>query len=69
MYQVSRVDITMDAGKSINPSIDIGQIEGAYMMGQGLWTSEKLVYVKDTGELLTNNTWVYLNGIPIFDFI
>ncbi|ODM92327.1 Abscisic-aldehyde oxidase [Orchesella cincta] len=37
--------------------VDIGQIEGAFVMGLGLWTTEKLVYDKNTGELLTNGTW------------
>lgn len=50
--------MTEDAGKSLNPAIDVGQIEGGYLMGQGLWTSEKLVHDQKTGELLTFNTWV-----------
>jgi len=47
-----------DAGQSLSPEVDIGQIEGAYIMGVGMWTTEKLVYDKNTGELLTHNTWV-----------
>ena len=43
---------------SINPEIDIGQVEGAYMMGLGYWLTEKFVYDEDTGEILTLNTWV-----------
>uniref|UniRef100_A0A8C9TR25 Aldehyde oxidase 6 n=1 Tax=Scleropages formosus TaxID=113540 RepID=A0A8C9TR25_SCLFO len=40
-YQTLRTDIVMDIGRSINPSIDIGQIEGAFMQGLGLYTMEE----------------------------
>ena len=43
---------------SINPEVDVGQIEGAFTMGLGYWLTEKLIYDKDSGELLTHNTWV-----------
>lgn len=43
---------------SINPEIDIGQVEGAYVMGLGYWLTEKFVYDEDSGEVLTHNTWV-----------
>eukprot|EP01088_Endostelium_zonatum_P016468 TRINITY_DN4462_c0_g1_i2.p1 TRINITY_DN4462_c0_g1~~TRINITY_DN4462_c0_g1_i2.p1 ORF type:complete len:1424 (+),score=366.72 TRINITY_DN4462_c0_g1_i2:55-4326(+) len=39
-----RTDITLDLGQSINPAIDIGQIEGAYLQGLGWLTTEELVY-------------------------
>ena len=38
--------------------MDIGQIEGAFAMGLGLWTSEEIKFEPSTGELLTMNTWV-----------
>lgn len=36
------MDILEDAGQSLSPLLDIGQIEGAFVMGVGLWTSEKI---------------------------
>ncbi|XP_045540302.1 xanthine dehydrogenase/oxidase [Papilio machaon] len=58
-HDISRVDILQDAGFSINPEIDIGQIEGAFMMATGYWTCEHLIYDKKTGELLTDRAWNY----------
>uniref|UniRef100_A0AAG5CVM4 Xanthine dehydrogenase n=1 Tax=Anopheles atroparvus TaxID=41427 RepID=A0AAG5CVM4_ANOAO len=43
-HQVLRTDIVMDLGSSINPAIDIGQIEGGFMQGYGLFTLEEMVY-------------------------
>lgn len=34
----------MDLGESLNPAIDIGQIEGAFMQGYGLFTIEEMVH-------------------------
>ncbi|XP_063538292.1 xanthine dehydrogenase/oxidase-like [Cydia strobilella] len=58
-HDVRRVDILEDTGRSLSPEIDVAQIEGAFVMGLGYWTSEKLVYDKDTGEILTDRTWTY----------
>lgn len=43
-YKVKRVDICQDVGKSLNPAIDIGQIEGGFIQGMGWLTSEELVW-------------------------
>ncbi|XP_026348009.1 aldehyde oxidase isoform X2 [Ursus arctos] len=39
-----RTDVVMDVGCSINPALDIGQIEGAFIQGMGLYTIEELHY-------------------------
>uniref|UniRef100_A0A3Q3WWB9 Uncharacterized protein n=1 Tax=Mola mola TaxID=94237 RepID=A0A3Q3WWB9_MOLML len=43
-YRTLRTDIVMDIGRSINPSVDIGQIEGGFMQGLGLYTLEELKF-------------------------
>lgn len=47
--KVLRVDILHDVGRSINPAIDIGQIEGGFIQGMGWLTNEEL-YWQPTGE-------------------
>ena len=54
-----RVDLVEDAGLSTSPLVDIGQVEGAFIMGLGLWTSEEIKHDPETGALLTMNTWEY----------
>lgn len=59
---ILRADLCYDMGKSMNPAIDIGQIEGAFVMGIGNVLSEELVYQphgEQRGALNTTNTWQY----------
>ncbi|XP_065222148.1 xanthine dehydrogenase/oxidase-like [Planococcus citri] len=58
-YLITRVDLLEDVGQSLSPTVDLGQIEGAYVMGLGYWLNEKLIFDQNTGALLTNRTWNY----------
>ncbi|XP_056392196.1 aldehyde oxidase-like isoform X2 [Hyla sarda] len=57
-YKNIRADIIMDTGCSINPAVDVGQIEGAFVQGIGLYTTEELKYSPE-GELLTKGPGEY----------
>ncbi|XP_028411467.1 xanthine dehydrogenase/oxidase-like [Dendronephthya gigantea] len=57
--EILRTDILFDCGKSMNPEIDIGQVEGAFIMGLGYWLTEKAIYDPLSGLELTNGTWDY----------
>jgi xanthine dehydrogenase large subunit len=56
--RVLKVDILHDVGRSINPAIDIGQIEGGFVQGMGWLTSEELVW-NDQGALTTHAPSTY----------
>jgi xanthine dehydrogenase large subunit len=56
--KVDRVDILHDVGKSLNPAIDMGQIEGAFVQGMGWLTTEELVF-DAKGRLLTHAPATY----------
>jgi len=56
--RVTRVDILHDVGHSINPAIDIGQIEGGFVQGMGWLTTEQLVW-NDKGYLATHAPSTY----------
>jgi xanthine dehydrogenase/oxidase len=69
---VLRADVLYDMGKSLNPAIDIGQVEGAYIQGLGYVLSEDVVIQPDgpnQGALNADNTWRYkipaTTSIPI----
>lgn len=56
--RVDRVDILHDCGSSLNPAIDIGQIEGGFVQGMGWLTTEELVF-DDKGRLATHAPSTY----------
>jgi xanthine dehydrogenase large subunit len=56
--RVLKVDILHDVGRSINPAIDIGQIEGGFVQGMGWLTTEQLVW-NDQGLLTTHAPSTY----------
>jgi xanthine dehydrogenase/oxidase len=68
---VLRADVLMDVGKSINPAIDIGQIEGAWIQGFGWSTMEELIWGDKEhawvrpGQLFTRGPGTY--KIPSFN--
>lgn len=59
---VLRTDLCYDVGESINPAIDIGQVEGAFVMGVGYVLTEELIFEPtgpNKGRNNTPNTWTY----------
>ena len=56
--RILRADLLHDAGRSLNPALDIGQVEGAYVQGAGWLTTEELVW-DDKGRLRTHAPSTY----------
>ncbi len=57
-HSVLRTDILHDVGDSINPGIDIGQVEGGYIQGLGWVTTEEIKW-DDKGNLMTHSPDTY----------
>ncbi|MBY6112994.1 xanthine dehydrogenase molybdopterin binding subunit [Mameliella alba] len=57
-YRMLRTDILHDAGASLNPALDIGQVEGGFIQGAGWLTTEELVW-DDRGRLRTHAPSTY----------
>lgn len=53
-YRVTQVDILHDVGRSLNPAIDIGQIEGGFIQGMGWLTTEELLW-DNKGRVISNS--------------
>jgi xanthine dehydrogenase/oxidase len=54
-----RADVKMDVGRSINPAIDYGQIEGAFVQGMGLFTTEESLWHRASGQIFTRGPGTY----------
>ncbi|KAI4874108.1 hypothetical protein NFI96_028851, partial [Prochilodus magdalenae] len=67
VLQNIRTDIVMDVGRSLNPALDIGQVEGGFVQGLGLYTIEELQFSPD-GALRTRGPSDYkipaLSDVP-----
>jgi xanthine dehydrogenase large subunit len=57
-YRVVRVDILHDCGDSLNPAVDMGQVEGGFIQGVGWLTSEELCW-NEAGKLTTHAPSTY----------
>lgn len=71
-HKLLAADLLHDVGTSLNPALDIGQVEGAYIQGYGWLTMEELVWHSKSGALLTHAPSTYkiptANDIPSLRF-
>lgn len=58
-WKLLRADVLHDVGQSINPAIDMGQIEGGFIQGMGWLTSEELYWHPTSGRLMTHAPSTY----------
>ncbi|KAL6005132.1 aryl-alcohol oxidase 3 [Asimina triloba] len=63
---ILRTDIIYDCGQSLNPAVDIGQVEGAFVQGVGFFMSEEYETNSD-GLVVSQGTWTY--KVPTIDTI
>ncbi len=71
-HKTLSTDLLVDVGSSINPAIDIGQIEGAFIQGMGWSTIEEVIYGDDDHNWIRPRARVYTTGpgtykIPAFN--
>lgn len=71
-WKLQRADVLHDVGTSLNPAVDIGQVEGAFIQGMGWLTMEELVWHPQTGLLTTHAPSTYKiptanDCPPVFD--
>jgi len=57
--QVMGVWISVDAGRTVNPAVDMGQVEGAFLQGLGHVLTEEVVEDEGSGRNITTSTWDY----------
>ncbi|HEY9067845.1 MAG TPA: xanthine dehydrogenase molybdopterin binding subunit, partial [Burkholderiaceae bacterium] len=58
-WKLLRADVLHDVGTSLNPAVDIGQVEGAFIQGMGWLTTEELVWHPQSGLLTTHAPSTY----------
>ena len=58
-HRLLRADLLHDVGSSLNPALDIGQVEGAFIQGMGWLTMEELVWHPRSGMLMTHAPSTY----------
>jgi xanthine dehydrogenase large subunit len=58
-WKLLQADVLHDVGRSLNPAVDIGQVEGAFIQGMGWLTMEELVWHPQTGKLTTHAPSTY----------
>jgi len=58
-WKLLRADVLHDVGRSLNPAVDIGQVEGAFIQGMGWLTMEELVWHPKSGLLTTHAPSTY----------
>jgi xanthine dehydrogenase large subunit len=58
-WKLLRADVLHDVGRSINPALDIGQVEGAFIQGMGWLTTEELWWHPQHGRLMTHAPSTY----------
>ncbi|TVU44680.1 hypothetical protein EJB05_04129, partial [Eragrostis curvula] len=63
---ILRSDLVYDCGQSLNPAVDLGQVEGAFIQGVGFFTNEEYATNSD-GMVINDGTWTY--KIPTVDTI
>ncbi|EAZ28862.1 hypothetical protein OsJ_12899 [Oryza sativa Japonica Group] len=63
---ILRSDLVYDCGQSLNPAVDLGQVEGAFVQGIGFFTNEEYTTNSD-GLVINDGTWTY--KIPTVDTI
>jgi xanthine dehydrogenase/oxidase len=71
-HKTLQSDILVDVGSSINPMIDIGQIEGAFVQGMGWSTIEEVIYADDEHQWIRPRGALFTTGpgtykIPSFN--
>ncbi|KAH7815684.1 xanthine dehydrogenase [Monocercomonoides exilis] len=66
--KVVRADVTYDVGRSLNPLVDIGQLEGAFVQGLGYLMTEEPIF-DSKGQMVNNNIGAYkvpaISGVPL----